>query len=89
MAKGKKTGGRGKGTPNKATADVRAAIAGLLEHAAPRMVAWLDDVAAEDPGRAMDIVTRLAEYHIPKLARTEQVGDGGGPVQINVVSPFR
>jgi hypothetical protein len=24
----------------------------------------------------------LVEYHVPKLARTEHVGDGGGPVRV-------
>lgn len=35
-----------------------------------------------DPGRAVDIAMNMAEYHIPKLARTEMVGDGGGPIVV-------
>ena len=27
-------------------------------------------------------MTDVMEYHVPKLARTEHVGDGGGPVRI-------
>jgi len=86
MAKGKKTGGGSrKGKPNKATADVRASIAQLLEHAAPLMVTWLDRVALTDPAKALDIVGRMTEYHIPKLQRTEIGGLGGRPIQVQAI----
>lgn len=45
MAKGKKTGGRTKGEPNKATADARAAIALFVNRNAPRLQGWLDAIA--------------------------------------------
>lgn len=32
------------------------------------------------PATALDIIQRIAEYHIPKLARTEVVGDANQPV---------
>lgn len=35
-----------------------------------------------DPKAAIDAAMGMAEYHIPKLARTEVVGDGGGPVVV-------
>lgn len=75
--KRKKTGGRKAGVPNKATADARRAIADLLDMAAPKMVKWLDRVAETDPAKALDLVFKAAEYHIPKLARTELTGAGG------------
>lgn len=84
MAKGVKTGGREKGTPNKATKTVRENIAAMMEMAAPQMAGWLAQVAATDPAKAFDLALRAAEYHIPKLARTEHVGEGGGPVQHQV-----
>jgi len=31
----------------------------------------------------------MAEYHIPKLARTEHTGEGGGPLQVNIIDPTR
>lgn len=37
-------------------------------------------VAPPSPDKALDIVQRIAEYHIPKLARTELVGDEQRPV---------
>lgn len=32
------------------------------------------------PEKALDIMQKMAEYHIPKLARTEVVGDANQPV---------
>lgn len=34
-----------------------------------------------DPGKALDLVSRLAEYAYPKLARTELTGKDGEPLQ--------
>jgi hypothetical protein len=73
--------GRPKGTPNKATGIVREAIANLLERNAPNMDRWLNEVADKDPHKALDIIQKLSEYHIPKLARTEVTGLDGAPQQ--------
>jgi hypothetical protein len=35
-----------------------------------------------DPARAVEIAMNMAEYHIPKLARTELTGPGGGPIVV-------
>jgi hypothetical protein len=105
MAQGKKTGGGSrKGSPNKATADVRAAIAQLLEGNVGKFQEWLTAVAEgekeprvvdgkpvvdeggkplmkwlrpPDPGYALRLAMDVAEYHIPKLARTEINGEIG------------
>lgn len=69
--------GRPKGTPNKSTAIVREAIANLLERNAPNMDKWLNEVAQDDPYKALDLMNKLSEYHIPKLARTEVTGRDG------------
>ncbi len=69
--------GRPKGAVNKSTAIVREAIANLLERNAPNMDKWLNEVAAEDPYKALDLMNKLSEYHIPKLARTEVTGKDG------------
>lgn len=37
-----------------------------------------------DPGKAVDVLLKLAEFSVPKLNRTEHVGDGGGPVKATV-----
>lgn len=51
MAKGKKTGGGNRrGSPNKATADARAAIALFVNRNAPRLQGWLDAIADGQEG---------------------------------------
>jgi hypothetical protein len=86
--------GRPAGVPNKSTAIVREAIANLLERNSEKMDEWLQLVAYGDselgvkpqPEKALDIMQKLAEYHIPKLARTEVVGDPSQPMTIKVVT---
>jgi hypothetical protein len=86
--------GRPKGVPNKSTMVVREAIANLLERNSDKMDEWLQLVAYGDselgvkpqPDKALDIMQKLAEYHIPKLARTEVVGDPNQPMTIKVVT---
>lgn len=77
--------GRPKGALNKSTRDVREAFGELMKNAVPKMGEWLDRVAEVDPGKALQLTMMAAEYHIPKLARTEHVGEGGGPVEHRVV----
>ncbi len=65
-----------KGSPNKATRAAREAIARLVDGNAERMQEWLDRIAEEEgPMAAWRCMTDVIEYHIPKLARTEHVGD--------------
>jgi hypothetical protein len=84
--------GRPKGSPNKATAAVREAIAVFAEGNAHKLQEWLDDIAMgvggnkPDPAKAADLYLRAIEYHIPKLARTEMTGPDGGPVQVSGIT---
>jgi hypothetical protein len=92
MAKGRKTGGRRKGSTNRATANAREAIALFVDGNAGRLQRWLDDVAKgvkgrdgkyivnPDPQAAFEMFQSVIEYHVPKLARTELTGKDGGPV---------
>jgi len=84
--------GRPPGIPNKSTAIVREAIATLLERNSEKMDEWLQLVAYGDselgvkpqPDKALDIMQKMAEYHIPKLARTEVTGKDGDDLQVTV-----
>ena len=76
--------GRPKGLPNRSTQIVREAIANLLERNAGNMDRWLNEVAQDDPYKALDLMNKLSEYHIPKLARTELTGADGGPQEHRV-----
>ena len=85
-----KTGGRSAGTPNKATREFRETINKLLEGNADNVAKWLTIVAEgdlkreikPDPGKALDLLAKLAEFAAPKLARTEHVGDNGGALTV-------
>lgn len=79
-----KTGGRTKGAPNKVTADVRATIALIAERNIGMFEQWLFKVAEDDPSKAADLFLKSLEYHIPKLARTELTGKGGGPIDVTI-----
>jgi hypothetical protein len=78
--------GRPKGAPNKSTALVREAIAKMAESNAENFNTWLTAVATSSPEKACDIYLKAIEYHIPKLARTEHVGDPNQPINIKVVT---
>lgn len=78
--------GRPKGVPNKSTAQAREAIARFVDHNAPRLQQWLDQIAETDgPKAAFACVMDLLEYHVPKLARTEVSGPNGGPQEHQTV----
>lgn len=88
MAKGRKTGGRVAGIPNKVTTEFRDTVRRLLDGNSKNIAKWLKEVAdgrgntEPDPGKALDLVSKLAEYAAPKLARTELTGANGGPIVI-------
>lgn len=63
MAEGRKTGGRVAGTPNKATADARRAIAEFVDGNAHRLTDWLDKVA--EGVKVFDPETESEKYIVP------------------------
>src|SRR5689334_4923023 len=84
---GVRRGGRQKGTPNKATAEARATFHAVFEKLAPEVEGWIREVAETNPARAAELVLRLAEYFVPKLARTEIAGaEGAEPLVIQVMT---
>ena len=98
MAKGKKTGGRTRGTPNKATARAREAIALLVEGNIERLQGWLDEIAEgrkgkdgafivpPNPIKAFELLQSLLEYHVPKLSRAEMTVQDAGPTETKDIS---
>lgn len=83
MAKGKKTGGRRPGSPNKSTVRAREAIAAFIDGNAGRLQEWLDQIAEkEGPKEAFRCFTDLVEFHVPKLARTELTGKDGEDLKV-------
>jgi hypothetical protein len=69
--------GRPKGAGNKVTTKIKEAYQKLVEGNLDNMTEWLGEVADENPKEAMDLMLKLSEYIIPKLARQEMVGKDG------------
>ena len=80
--------GRKPGSKNKATKEIREAYQKLTEDNLENMNRWLLQVSHEDPAKAMDLMLRLSEYIIPKLARQEVVGNDGEDLFKNVKFSF-
>lgn len=90
----KPAGGRKPGVPNKVTQEFRETVRQLLDDNRENVGRWLTLVAEgdgtdkgrPDPGKALDLLAKLAEFAAPKLGRVEHVGDGGGPVRFTIDS---
>lgn len=85
--KGEKKPNQGKRGPSKTTLKTRETIAKFVEMNVDQMQHWLEDVAQDPkhgPAVAFKMLTDIMEYHIPKLSRAEHVGDGGGPVVLQI-----
>lgn len=76
--------GRVKGTPNKATAQAREAIALFVDGNAHRLAGWLDEIALENPQKAFDSFMAVVEYHVPKLARIEHGNKPGEAFRVTL-----
>ena len=88
--------GRPKGIPNKVTQEARELVKNILDANLPKIQSWLESTANgikddndkyivyPNPAKACDIVQNLIEYTVPKLARTEMVGDAKQPMQMTI-----
>lgn len=83
MAKGRKTGGGSRlGVPNRATTDVREAIAEFAKANVQHMGEWLSQI--DDPAKRMDLYLRALEYHVPKLGRIDSDVRVHGDLTVNL-----
>ena len=80
--------GRPKGKPNKTTAEIREAYQKLVEDNLTNMTKWLGEVATDNPEKAMELMLKLSEYMIPKLARQEVTGADGADLFKNIKFEF-
>lgn len=85
MALGRKTGGRKKGTPNKVTTATRETLQAAFEELAPDFVAVMRAAKEAEPTEFASLYLRLAEFSVPKLARTEVTGESGEAISIEIV----
>jgi hypothetical protein len=74
MARGSKTGGRKKGSLNKITSEMKAAIAVSGETPLEYMIRVMRDEAAESTRRD-DMAKAAAPYLHPRLSSVEHTGD--------------
>jgi hypothetical protein len=81
----KKVGGKQKGTPNKATSEIKQAYKNLIENNLDNITIWLEQVAEKNPDRALGILIDLSEFVVPKLARTETKHEGELNVNITPI----
>ncbi|HET6412640.1 MAG TPA: helix-turn-helix domain-containing protein [Anaeromyxobacter sp.] len=63
--------GRPYGVPNLVTTESRDLFRHLVEDNLPELERWLEETAKTDPGKAVELFLRLAEWVVPKLARVE------------------
>jgi hypothetical protein len=85
MARGRKTGGRQKGSPNKATAAKAAAVAASGLTPLDYLLEVLRE--ANNPlAVRLEAAARAAPYVHPRLASVEHTGADGGPIQTADVS---
>ena len=68
----RKGAGRKPGATSKEIKLAREAIAKFCDINAPKIQTWFDDVAKDNPERALEILYKYLEFHVPKLSRTEQ-----------------
>lgn len=74
--------GRPAGVPNKATGEVKTAIAAFTSANVDKLDEWLNSI--EDPAKRLDLYFKALEYTMPKLARSEVVGDEKAPQRMVV-----
>jgi hypothetical protein len=65
MSKGKKTGGRQKGTPNKTTADIRFSVNTFISNNIDSIQATFDKL---EPIDQLKFIDRMLHYTLPKLS---------------------
>jgi hypothetical protein len=70
--------GRPKGVGNKSTEAIRTAFADLVSNNLDNMQDWLERTAEDNPAKALQIVSDIAQYSLPKLKQVDstiEVGD--------------
>lgn len=78
--------GREKGVPNKSTVAFREAVAKLLNDNSENFQKWIEQIARDDPEKAINALTKLADFAAPRLARQEVNHTGETGLTISVVN---
>lgn len=62
-----KYGGRVKGVPNRSTTELRETFNLIVNNNIDNIQIWLEKCAKDNPGKALDVITRIAELIMPKM----------------------
>jgi hypothetical protein len=82
--KGVRLGGRQKGTPNRVTTDARETFRLVFEKLAPEAEKWIRAAAKRNSAKGAELLLRLGEHFVPKLARHELVGPEKEPLRVSI-----
>ena len=67
--------GRPKGTPNKTTKEIRDAFQLFVEDNIESFQEWIDRIAEKNPVKAIELISGLSDFVLPKLSRMEVQAD--------------
>lgn len=76
--------GRPKGSQNVKTKAIRDAYSEFINNNTKHFEKWLKQVAEKNPAKAIELISGLSDFVLPKLARTELVGDEEQPINIDL-----
>jgi len=76
--------GKKKGTPNRVTTEMREACLNLLNRNMPKLNKWLDEVAEDDPAKAFELLVKVMEFALPKLARIDSSINGNQDSKVTI-----
>lgn len=62
--------GRPKGSLNRSTTELRETLSSLVDNNIDKIEIWLNRIAKEDPKAALQCLSSLMEYTLPKLNRS-------------------
>ena len=72
--------GRPKGVGNKSTEAIRTAFADFVSSNLDNMQDWLERTAEDNPAKALQIVSDIAQYSLPKLKQIDSTIDVGDSI---------
>src|ERR1700728_2713353 len=78
--------GRKPGVKNLVTQDVRGMFAAFVHSNAAKVQVLFDKVAKKDAAKALTIYYNMADFVLPRLARTEVVPNGNPLVSMNPIT---
>jgi hypothetical protein len=81
--KGKKTGGRQKGTPNKLDSEAREVFIQTLEGQVPNIEKAFQEVLKKSPEKYLDLFAKYAQYFVPKKTESDIKTEVSGTFDFN------